>query len=52
MVYKIDFHRLSIDKENLERLFMDNPQAAADLIRERGSQLYSARVNKRTQVIV
>ena len=42
----------SIDKDDLERLFTDNPQAAADLIRERGEKLYSDRVNKRTQVIV
>ena len=40
-----------ITKADLERMFEDNPQAIADLIRERGDQLYSDRVNKRTQVI-
>ena len=41
----------SIDKDTLERLFNDDPQSAADLIRARGNKLYSDRVNKRTQVI-
>ena len=42
----------SIDKDDLERLFTDNPQAAADLIRQRGEKLYSDRIGKATQVIV
>lgn len=42
----------SITKETLERLFNDDPQASADLIRDRGEKLYSDRVNKKTQVIV
>lgn len=41
-----------IDKETLEQLFNDSPQSAADLIRERGTKLYSDRVHKKTQVIV
>jgi hypothetical protein len=41
----------SIDKDTLEQLFNDNPQSAADLIRDRGTKLYSDRVNKRVQVI-
>lgn len=41
-----------IDKSTLERLFEDNPQAAAELIRDRGTKLYSDRIAKRTQVIV
>ena len=40
-----------IDKSTLERLFEDDPQAAAELIRERGTKLYSDRIAKRTQVI-
>ena len=41
-----------IDKSTLERLFEDDPQAAAELIRDRGTKLYSDRIAKRTQVIV
>ena len=40
-----------IDRDTLVRLFLDDPQSAADLIRERGTKMYSDRVNKRTQVI-
>ena len=40
-----------IDKSTLERLFEDDPQAAAELIRDRGTKLYSDRIAKRTQVI-
>jgi hypothetical protein len=40
-----------IDRATLERLFEDNPQAAAELIRDRGTKLYSDRIAKRTQVI-
>jgi hypothetical protein len=40
-----------IDKATLEQLFTDNPQSAAELIRERGHKLYSDRVDKRVQVI-
>ena len=40
-----------ISSTMLERMFTDNPQAAADLIRERGTKLYSDRVNKKTQVL-
>jgi hypothetical protein len=41
-----------IDRSTLERLFEDNPQGAAELIRDRGTKLYSDRISKRTQVIV
>jgi hypothetical protein len=41
-----------IDKATLERLFEEDPQAAAELIRDRGTRLYSDRIAKRTQVIV
>lgn len=41
----------SIDKETLENLFTESPQSAADLIRDRGTKLYSDRVDKRVQVI-
>lgn len=40
-----------ITRETLENLFRENPQAAADLIRERGKKLYCDRANKPTQVI-
>jgi len=40
-----------IDRSTLERLFEDDPQAAAELIRDRGTKLYSDRIAKRTQVI-
>jgi hypothetical protein len=40
-----------IDRATLERLFEDNPQAAAELIRDLGTKLYSDRIAKRTQVI-
>jgi len=40
-----------ITKNDLEDMFNENPQYAADLIRERGIKFYSDRVNRRTQVI-
>lgn len=33
----------SITKEDLERMFDDNPQAAADLIRDKGVKIYGER---------
>ena len=41
----------SIDRMTLSDLFHDNPQIAADLIRARGTKIYSDRANKQTQVI-
>jgi len=41
-----------ITEQDLRDMFNNNPQHAADLIRERGNQLYSDRVTQRTQVIV
>lgn len=41
-----------ITEHDLRSMFDNNPQHAADLIRERGNKLYSDRVEKRTQVIV
>lgn len=41
-----------ITKESLERFFEEDPQASADLIRDRGTKLYSDRIAKKTQVIV
>jgi hypothetical protein len=41
-----------ITEQNMWDLFNNNPQHAADLIREHGNCLYSDRVNTRTQVIV
>jgi hypothetical protein len=40
-----------IDEQDLRQMFEDNPQYAADLIRERGNKLYSDRINQKTQVI-
>jgi hypothetical protein len=40
-----------ISKTDLQQMFEDSPQTAADLIRKRGNRLYSDRVNRRTQVI-
>lgn len=40
-----------VDKEILEVMFKEDPQAAADLIRERGVKIYSDRVNHKVQVI-
>ena len=40
-----------ITEKDLWEMFNKDPQSAAELIRERGNQLYSDRVNKRTQVI-
>ena len=40
-----------ITKEDLTQMFEDTPQTAADLIRERGNQLYSDRASKRDRVI-
>ena len=42
----------SITEQDLRKMFDADPQYAAELIRERGNQLYSDRVNQRTQVIV
>ena len=41
-----------ITEKDLWGMFNNDPQYAAELIRERGNQLYSDRVSKRTQVIV
>jgi hypothetical protein len=41
-----------ITRQDLQDMFNTDPQSAAELIRERGNQLYSDRVSKRTQVIV
>ena len=40
-----------IAEEDLRQMFEDSPQAAADLIRDRGVKLYSDRINQKTQVI-
>jgi hypothetical protein len=39
----------SISEQDIRAMFEDNPQAMADLIRERGHKMYSDRVNQ-TQV--
>jgi len=41
-----------ITDEDLRGMFNNDPQSAADLIRERGNMLYSDRIPTRTQVIV
>ena len=40
-----------ITKQDMVNMFEDTPQTAADLIRERGNQLYSDRASKRDRVI-
>lgn len=40
-----------ITKDDLDRYFDDNPQSTAELIRERGTKLYSDRISKKVQVI-
>lgn len=40
-----------ITEQTLRELFEKNPQHAAELIRERGNQLYSGRISQRTQLI-
>jgi hypothetical protein len=41
----------SVSERDMWELFNNNPQHAAELIRERGNQLYSDRVKKQTQLI-
>ena len=41
----------SISERDMWELFTSNPQHAAELIRERGNQLYSDRIEQRTQLI-
>jgi hypothetical protein len=40
-----------ITKETLEQMFKDTPQAAADMIRERGHKIWSDRSTAGNQVI-
>lgn len=42
----------NITREDLLKMFNDNPQNAADLIRQLGSQIYSDRLDKKKVVIV
>ena len=42
----------SITAEDLRAMFEDNPQQAADLIRARGTKLYSDRVDQKSVKIV
>jgi hypothetical protein len=41
----------SISERDMWDMFNNDPQHAAELIRERGNQLYSDRVNQKTQLI-
>jgi len=41
-----------VTEQDMWDMFNNDPQTAADLVRERGNCLYSDRVNTRTQVIV
>ncbi len=50
-LYAIDCDS-NITKQDLEILFNDTPQAAADLIRDRGHRLYSNRVERNRVKIV
>ena len=49
-IYAIDCVE-GITESDIRRMFDDNPQAAAELIRGRGHQLYSDRPNK-SQVVI
>jgi hypothetical protein len=49
-IYTVTTDR-SITQQDLRDLFESTPQAAADMIRERGTQLYSDRVNQKQIVI-
>lgn len=42
----------SISAEDLKTMFEDNPQHAAELIRDRGTKLYSDRIDHKTVKIV
>jgi len=41
----------SVNERDMWELFNSDPQHAAELIRERGNQLYSDRIQQRTQLI-
>jgi hypothetical protein len=41
----------AVSEKDMWELFNNSPQQAAELIRERGNQLYSARANQKTQLI-
>ena len=49
-IYTVDVDP-SITAEDMINMFKDSPQAMADLIRVRGHQLYSDRIDKRQVVI-
>ena len=41
----------SINKDDMVRMFDDSPQAMADLVRERGTKLYSDRGKNTTKIV-
>lgn len=49
-LYAVDCEA-SISKQDIEQMFEDNPQAAADLFRSRGHKMYSNRAVKNRVVI-
>jgi len=50
-LYAIDCDK-TIDKEDIEKMFEDDPQSAADLIRSRGVKVFSDRaVKNRVKII-
>ena len=50
-IYAIDVDE-TIDETDIKQWFEDNPQRTADLIRDRGRQLYSDRVNRKDVKII
>jgi hypothetical protein len=50
-LYAIDCD-INITKQDLETMFEDNPQTAADLVRDRGHRLYSDRAERNRVKIV
>jgi hypothetical protein len=50
-LYAIDCEK-NITKKDIEQMFEDDPQSAADLIRERGVRVFSDRVDRnRVQIV-
>ncbi len=49
-LYAVDCD-INISKQDIEKMFEDNPQAAADLFRSRGHKMYGDRANRNRVVI-
>jgi len=49
-LYAVDCD-INISKQDIEKMFEDSPQAAADLFRSRGHKMYGDRANRNRVVI-